>query len=95
MQLEQTDIFQSLQRRKRYRNNLADDTNLPCCCCAQPCLTLCDPMDCRTPGSSVSGILQVRILEWVAISFSSGFSLLRDRTHVSCFTGRFFSLRVI
>ena len=35
----------------------------------QLCLTLCDPMDCRLPGSSVHGIFQARILEWVAISF--------------------------
>ena len=40
------------------------------CVCAQPCLTLCDPMDCSLPGSSVHRILQARILEWVAISFS-------------------------
>ena len=40
--------------------------------------TLCDPMDCSLPGSSVHGILQARILEWVGISFSGGFS--RDRT---------------
>ena len=39
----------------------------------QLCLTLCDPMDCRPPGSSVYGILQVKILEWVAISFSKFF----------------------
>ena len=38
----------------------------------QSFLTLCDPMDCSLPGSSVHGILQVRILEWIAISFSSG-----------------------
>ena len=37
----------------------------------QPCLTLCDPIDSSPPGSSVPGILQARILEWVAISFSS------------------------
>ena len=37
---------------------------------AQSCLTLCDPVDCSPPGSSVHGILQARILEWVAISFS-------------------------
>ena len=37
----------------------------------QSCLTLCDPMDCGPPGSSVQGILQARTLEWVAISFSS------------------------
>ena len=37
---------------------------------AQPCPTLCDPMDCSLPGFSVRGILQARILEWVTISFS-------------------------
>ena len=42
--------------------------------CAQSCLTLCDPMDSSPPGSSVSGILQTRILEWVAISYSRGWS---------------------
>ena len=41
-------------------------------------------MDCSLPGSSVHGIFQVRILEWVAISFSGGSSQLRDRTWVSC-----------
>ena len=45
---------------------------------AQSCLTLCDPMDCSPPGSSVHGILQARILEWVAISFSRGSSQPRD-----------------
>ena len=47
---------------------------------AQSCPTLCDPMNCRPPGSSVHGILQARILEWVAISFSRGSSQPRDRT---------------
>ena len=42
---------------------------------AQSCLTLCDPMDCSLPGSSVHGIFQAWILEWVAISFSRGFFL--------------------
>ena len=41
------------------------------CVCAQSCLTLCDPIHWSPPGSSVHGILQARILEWVAISFSS------------------------
>ena len=41
---------------------------------AQSCLTLCDPMGCSLPGSSVHGILQARILEWVANSFSRGSS---------------------
>ena len=40
------------------------------CMHAQSCLTLCDPMDCSPPGSSIHGIFQARILEWVAIPFS-------------------------
>ena len=62
---------------------------------AQSCLTLCDPVDCSLPGSSVNGILQARILEWVAISFSRGSSHPRDRTHVSWITGRCFNLWAI
>ena len=58
---------------------------------AQPCLTLCDPMDCSLPGSSVYGILQARILKWGAILFSMGSSRPRDRTRVSCIAGRFFT----
>ena len=49
----------------------------------QSCPTLCDPMECSLPGSSVRGILQARILEWVTISFSRGTSQPRDQTHVS------------
>ena len=59
---------------------------------AQSCLTLCDPMDCSLPGSSLHGILQVRVLEWVAISFSRGSSQPRDQTQVSCIPGRRFNL---
>ena len=51
---------------------------------AQLCLTLCDPMDCNPPGSSVHGILQARIMEWVAIPFSRGSFWPRDWTRVSC-----------
>ena len=54
-------------------------------------LALCNPMDCSPPGSSVHGILQARILEWVAISSSRGSSQPRDRTQVSCIAGRFFT----
>ena len=57
----------------------------------QSCPTLCDPMDGSPPGSSVHGILQARILEWVAIPFSRGSSLPRDRTQVSCTSGRYFT----
>ena len=50
----------------------------------QSCLILCEPMDCSLPGYSVHGILQARILEWVAISSSKGSSWPRDWTRVSC-----------
>ena len=55
--------------------------------------TLCDPMDYSPPGSSVHGILQARIVEWVAISYSRGSSWPRDQTQVSCIAGRFFTVR--
>ena len=54
------------------------------------CLTLCDPMDCSSPGSYVHGILQARMLEWAAISFSRGSSQPRDQTWLSCIADRFF-----
>ena len=54
--------------------------------------TLCDPVDCSSPGYSVHGILQARILEWVAISFSRGSSQPRDWSQVSCIGGRFFTV---
>ena len=50
---------------------------------SQLCPTLCDPMNCSPPGSSVHGILLARILKWVAIPFSRGSSQPRGRTHVS------------
>ena len=59
---------------------------------AQSRPTLCNPVDCSPPGSSVHGILQARILEWVAVSFSRGSSQPRDRTQVSCIAGRCFNL---
>ena len=57
---------------------------------AQLCPTLCDTLDCSPPGSSVHGMLQARILEWVAISFSRDSSQPRDRTQVSRIAGRLF-----
>ena len=56
--------------------------------CAQSCPAVCNPMDCRPPCSSVHGISQARILEWVAISFSRGSSQPRDQTHISCLSCR-------
>ena len=58
---------------------------------AQLCLTLCDPIDCSLPASSVHGIFQSRVMEWVAISFSRGSSWPRDQTQVICIAGRFFT----
>ena len=58
-----------------------------CVLCAkslQSCLTLCDPMDCSTPGSSVLRIIQARILEWVAMPSFRGSSRPRDWTHIFC-----------
>ena len=52
----------------------------------------CDPMDCSPPGSSVHGIYQAGILEWVIISFSRGSSWPRDRTQVSHIADRFVSV---
>ena len=62
-----------------------------CVSVAQSCLTLRDPMDCSPPGSSVHGIFQARILEWVVIPFSR-FSQPRNQTQVSCIAGRFFTI---
>ena len=62
---------------------------------AQSCPTLCDPMDCSLPGSSVHGTFQARILEWAAISFSKESSQPRDRTQASCIVGRRFTVWAI
>ena len=62
------------------------------CLVTQSCLTLCDPMDCSLPGSSIPGILQARILKWIAMPSSSGSSQPRDRTQVFYIAGRFFTI---
>ena len=56
------------------------------------CPTICKTMDCSPPGSSAHGILQARILEWVAMPSSGGSSPLMDQTWVSCITGRYFTV---
>ena len=63
------------------------------CVCAQSYPTLHDPMDCSPPGSSLHGILQARIMEWAAISFSREPSRPKDQTRISCVScnGRFFT----
>ena len=59
---------------------------------AQSCPALCDPMDCSLPGSSVQGIFQAIVLEWIAIFFSRGSSQPRDRTQVSRILDRRFTI---
>ena len=63
-----------------------------CVLVSQLCLTLCDPMDYSSSDSSVHGILQSRILDWVAIPFSSKTSQPKDQSQISCITGRFFTI---
>ena len=58
----------------------------------QRCLILCDPTNCSPPGFSFHGILQARILEWIAVPFSRGSSWPRNRTLASCIAGRFFTV---
>ena len=58
----------------------------------QSCLTLCDPIDCSLQGSSVHGIFQARVLDWVVTSFSRGSSRPRDRTWASHIAGRCFTI---
>ena len=62
------------------------------CLVIQSCPTLCNPMDCSPPGSSVHGVLQERTLEWVAMPSSRVFSQPRDRTQISCTAGGFFTV---
>jgi len=59
---------------------------------AQSSPTLCDPMDCSLSGSSIHGIFQARILEWVAISFCRRSSPARNWTRVSCIVDRLFTI---
>ena len=58
----------------------------------QSCLTLCDPIDGSLPGSPVPGILQARVLEWIAMPFSRGSSQPRDQTQISLIANVFFTI---
>ena len=86
------EVSQELQNNQRTNDKRAINTFQCVCVClvTQTCLTLCDPMDCSPPGSSVHGSLQARILKWVVISFSRISSQPADWTHVSSLscTGR-------
>ena len=63
-----------------------------CVWVTQSCPTLCNPISCSLPGSSVHGILQEKILEWIAIPSSRVFSWSRDKAQVSYTTGIFFTV---
>ena len=75
-----TDLQISFRKEKKEKKSL------------QSCLTLCDPVGYSPPGSSVHGILQARLLEWVAILFSRESFEPRDQTQVSCIAGSFFTI---
>ena len=91
--LEETQAGIKIARRNINHLRYADDTTLMAESEAiQSCLTLYDPMDCSLPGSSVHGILQAIVLEWIAIPFSRGSSRPRDRTRVSRIVDRRFTV---
>ena len=81
------EIKRRLLLERKVMTNLVSSSEV-----TQSCPTLCDPMDCSLPGSSVHGIFQARVLEWVVISFSRGSSQPRDQTQVSCTAGRRFTV---
>ena len=58
----------------------------------QSCQILCDPTDCSPPGSSIHGVLQARILEWVSIPFCRGSFQPRDWTRIACIAGRLYTI---
>ena len=100
--LERTGLVVPLHMRSSQTRDQTDALCIVKVLVAQSCLTLCDPVDCSPPGSSVHGIFQASILEWIASSpsppgiSSRGSSLPRDQTHVSfvsCkdFAGGFFT----
>ena len=96
----QVEIKEGSSYREGKKDPTSDNEILRCmytpcvCLSAQSCPTLCDPMGCSLLGSSVRGIFQGGIQEWVAISFSRGSSWPRDWTQVSCTAGRFFTVWV-
>ena len=84
----EADMFNSGEKQKGWSLGLLSklyfSTPLHCCCLIiKSSPSLCDPMACSLPGSSVHGISRARILEWVAISSSWGTSQASNRTHVS------------
>ena len=81
-----TDIYQGQNYRKNNEERMCMRAKLLQCY-----VTLCDPIDCSPPGSSVHGISQARILEWVSMPSSRGSSWPRNPTCISCTAGGFFT----
>ena len=77
-------LANALRRVKSFLCDLHFINSAFACLATSAVSTLCDRMDCSPPGSSVHGMLQARVLEWVAMSFSRGSSQPRDQTCVSC-----------
>ena len=94
MKGENNQIFLKRERESWHVQMLivSHSTSIVVVLVAQPCPALCNPMDCSPSGSSVHGILQARILEWVAMPSSRGSSQPRDRTRVSGTAGSFFTV---
>ena len=82
-----SNFFKIQTRRRRCKTQGGESVTV---LVVQLCLTLCKPGDCSPSVSSVHGILQARILEWVAIPFFRGSSQPRDKTQFPCIAGRFF-----
>ena len=80
------------KKKNTQQSDLLHTCTHVCAKSLQSCQILCDPIDCSPLGSSVHGISQARILEWVGISFSRGSSPPRDRTRLSCIVGRCFTV---
>ena len=87
MELEESTWLQTIVQSYSHQDGMKERKELV----AQSCPTLCNPMDCSAPGSSIHGIFQARILEYFAISFSRGSSQPRDQTWVSCTAEKLFT----
>ena len=94
-----TNTFENIYCKNSWKLILLNEENTMKCESesevAQSSPILCDPMDFSLPGSSVHGIFQAVVLEWIAISFSRESSLLRDQTQVSCIAGRLLTIWAI
>ena len=87
------DYFVILSMFSANREDLIARPGYPCCCysVAKSCPIVCDPIDCSPLGSSVHGIPQARVLEWVSISFSRGSSLAGIEPTSPALAGKFFT----